>query len=268
MLLFTNSEQKYMTDQFITNSFSLIRKKKSLLFFSLSSTLLTWCLFLIALTPFLHLEIHAIETHKIALLTYFIFFIVLILFFSLRNLIHLFFSAGLIQCIMRYSEEKPISISNSLKITARLMIKLLYLNLIMTTVGPVVRFAETWITKWPNTYFAKKILHNLKWRTATTFVLPILVAKKVTPLHAIAYSAELIHKKHHDEKIRINTGMPLLLLRIASFLPMIIAIIIGIKNIVLIGVIISAVLFFTFSAINNTAMIIRICALYCAHADA
>jgi hypothetical protein len=94
-------------------------------------------------------------------------------------------------------------------------------------------------------------------------MLPILLAEKCSAPEAIKRSAALISAKWGvARRVSIKGSTMILWTRIASFLPAFIALLIGGKTILIVGSIITAVLFLSVSSINAAALIMAISALY------
>lgn len=257
------SGQPKASAQLSKASFTLLRQKKRLLLLSFAGTFISLVITVIALIPLFKMDIAAWKTGHVSANTYLIFFGILLLLFAIVNFVALFFTAAITDCALKHIQHQPYTLMSGLKAAVVSAGKIYHWQLIMTSVGPAIRLAEYWVDRWPHTDFAVNTLRNIKWVIATTFIVPILLAEKCSAPEAVKRSAALISAKWGTPTIfSISAGMIILGIRIMALLPLLIAILIGGKTVLIIGSIITVILFFGISTVNSTLFTLTISALY------
>lgn len=245
-------------------SMEIIQRNKKLLVFPVINSIFTLCLFLIAFIPLVKMEAAAWETNYVSGKTYLIFFVIIIGYFFVFHLANIAFNAALTICALKYLEKKPYTIAAGFKAIGKNALRIFYWEIIMTTIGPAIRLMEYWQDNWSSTSkIAKQYLSQLPFMTGTLFILPVLVAENLGPFRSIQRSSQLIVARWGSAAaFRNRISFKLGLMRALSLLPLLIALIIGGKIVMLASSLLSLFLFSSASALYSASQIILINALY------
>lgn len=245
------------------SSLLILRQHKKMLILSIANLIFNLPVFMIILAALFRIEATATATGHTTVQQYLLFFGLLLILFLVMNFVNLFFLTALTDCALRILQNQAEDFKNAFKTALRLSGKIFCWQIFMTTAGVVVRFAEYWIDAWETHSIKQTYLHNMKWVIATTFIIPTMINERCGIIDAVKKSAALIHDNWGSAEIlRIQPTAILFVFRLISFLPLIIALIIGKKTIVYIGSTITGILFFSISAINTALIFILIAALY------
>lgn len=245
-------------------SIAIIRSNKKLLVFPIINYILTISLLLIAMRSLVKIEAAAWQTRHVDTKTYLVFFSIIIAYFFLFHLINTLFTAALMQCALKHIEKKSYTLRTGFRTMFKNAIPLILWKIIMTTIGPVIRFIEYWEDDWSKTSkIATNLLSTLPWMSATIIIIPVLISENLGPIRSIKRSAQLIlehwgEKAYFQSRISFTLG----LIRILAFLPLIIALFIGGKIDLITASAISMILFLSVSIIHAASQIILISALY------
>lgn len=235
--------------QLAKQSLAVLKQKKSLILFPLLGTIVILAVFIAGLTPLFKIEKAAwINPHAISKMTVVLFYLIILILFFVAHLFTILFNAGLIACTVKHIKGEPYTISTGFKIMLfRFPILYLWTSL-MTTLGAYVRLVEYWSDRWPTSKMATDTLAGLPWLMATFLMTPILTIEPTHPWHAIKRSAQLFKNTWGMCGVsNISIGKITVPLRMISFLPLLIALFIGGKTLLIVGSIITAILFFGIS---------------------
>lgn len=245
-------------------SLAILKQKKSLIIFPLLSTIVILAVFIAGLTSLFKIEATAwVNPKAVSKATVIIFYLIFLALFFVVHLLTILFNAGLITCTTKQITGEPYTISSGFK-TVCFRFPMLYLwASLMTTFGGFVRIAEYWSDRWPASKMATDLLAGLPWLMATLLMTPIVAIEKINPWRAIKRSAHLF-KNTWGTSVVSNIGIEkiTLPLRVISFIPLIIAMIIGSKTLLIVCGIITAILFFSISTAALALQSTLISALY------
>lgn len=257
------TQHKKIGRRLAQKSLLIARQQKSLFILPILSNALVLLALFLVLQPIYKIEAQAWISRNVSPLQYVIFFGLLLLFFLAAHFLTIFFNAALMVCAARLMNNEAASLGFGIKLALKNAHALLAWVLIMTTFGIVIRFLEYWMDRWPKLEIATGLFSGLSWVIATLFVTPILVIEKSNPLFAIKHSGEIIQAQWGSPLIsKMGVGSITIGLRLLSLIPILIALIIGGKIIILIGSILTVVLFLTISVLHATANAMSTTALY------
>lgn len=236
----------------------VIRAHKKLLVWPSLSLLLTLLLLALLIVPALHLFQQASTQHNnlaaIAII------LLLLLFFFVVNFLVNFFNFALIDSIFSCYASKRVDLAASFRRAIKNLLRIALWNLINTTIGIVIRLLEGWSDKFSQFPWVQKYLHGLPFSIASYFVLPILVAQHLPPYQALAKSSQLIcNTWGNNPKPQMSLGWIFLPMRLVCILPLVWGYWVGH---VLIGAIITIVLWQLVSLISAVMYFSLACALY------
>ena len=260
---FSMSNQLNTGLEFSKKSFKILKQKKSLFVFPAISVILILSLFFLILHPLFKIEKIAWETNHITELQWIIFFGLLLGFFFVAHFITLFFNVAVISGITQIVNHGFAKLDVCFKTSCQHFLSLLRWTIILSTIGIVIRFLEDWWDRWPTLKCTNHYLSGLPWLIATFFVVPILITEQCNVITAIKRSALIVKEKWGTSLAsRMGIGFIIFVAWVISFIPLIVAIIIGGKTILLIGSVITSVLFLTISILNIATKIVTNTALY------
>lgn len=245
-------------------SLAILKQKKSLMIFPLLSTIVVLAVFIAGLTPLFKIEATAwVNPTAVSKTTVVIFYLILLALFFVAHFLTILFNAGLTTCIAKHIQGEPYKISAGFK-TLFFRFPLLYLwASLMTTLGGYVRVSEYWSDRWPTSKMAVDTLAGLPWLRATFLMTPVLAIEKINPWRAIKRSAQLFKNTWGTGVVpNLSIEKITLPLRILSFIPVLIALMIGNKILLTIGGIITAILFFSISTAASALQSTLTTALY------
>src|SRR3990167_25656 len=249
--------------QLTKQSFTIIKQRKSLLIFPAIATTLTLILLYFIFNPVIHIEVIAWTTNQISAIHFAIFICAILLFFAFSHLITQLFQAALTSCAIKHIQGETYSILFGFKMMCSHFTKIFYWNFIMTTFGIGVVKMQYWMDNWREKKFLDDLLSGLPWVIATTFVTPVLIKENLKTFAAIKKSAQLIKNTWDAPKfLRIKLGRTLSLIRIIAFIPLIIAIFVGIKKIILFASIFLIVVLICVHILHAALRVITVSALY------
>lgn len=245
------------------SSLAILRQHKKMLMLSITNVILNLAIFLVVLSALFRIEAATTAAGHATIQQYFLFFGLLLIMFLVMNFINLFFSTTLTDGALKILQNQSDDFKTVFKTAIRLSGKIFCWHILTTTAGVAVRFAENWIDGWETHPIKQTYLRNMKWVIATTLIIPVMINEQCGIIDATKKSAALIHDNWGTAKsLHIQPTAILFVCRLISFLPLIIALIIGGKTIVYIGSTITAILFFSISAVNTALIFILIAALY------
>lgn len=251
--------------QLIRQSTRLLLNRKSLLVFSVTAFLFMIALFFLTMLPIAKVEYLAWKTQQVTLQDYFFCLLLLFLFFFLAHLVSLLMNAGLIVCTLNQLRNRPFSILTGFKEAFAHFPEIFVWNLLMTTVGILIRALENTVDNWFRQKKVNDYLAGLTWLTATLFVLPLIAIENITAINAIKQSALLVKKQcaGHPFVYRgvVTTNIVLMLI---SFIPALIGLIIGGAIAVTTGSAITITCFSIITILFSASQTVLITALYAA----
>ena len=131
------------------------------------------------------------------------------------------------------------------------------------TAGVVIQFLEYWYDDWSKTAFAEKKLSGLFWRISCALVLPVMVFENSGPIQSIKRSAFLIHNTWGMVRTpRVGISAVIVPIQLLMLIPLLIALFIGGKTILIIGAIVTGILILISGMLSTTTQTILLGALY------
>jgi len=258
-----------MTDRFQTElqlskqSLAIIQQKKSLLIFPIAHVVINLLLLATVLAPLITLEKTAWEIGKISEKSYFIFFMIVLLYFAVTNLITLIFNAALSFCAIQHIQNKPYTIGGGLKTALSRVATLYCWKVLMVTFGAYVRFSEYWLDDWPTSSTATNVLCGVRWRIAVLFIVPVLIIENLGPWNAVKRSAQLLKNTWGTSLIyRARANMIVFIISLIALLPFFIGLFVGHETAITLGTSVSAVLLIIITVFHSATQIILVSALY------
>lgn len=249
--------------QLAKQSLVIIQENKKLLIFPAISSILTTAIFIFAIEPIYKLEDQAWRAKQVSHETIYIAFAAILIGFILINMILLTFNTAMTACVMKHIQKEPYRIRFAFKIMITHAWKLYCYKIVMTTAAPVIRFLEYWYDGWFETPFATKFLSRLNIMTGIILVLPVIVDENCGPIDAIKRSAFLIENNWGTNLIsRVGIAGAMIIIHILSLIPIIAAVLIGGKINLIIGGVLTMILFLTASTMNSATQIVLTSALY------
>ncbi|OGT43814.1 MAG: hypothetical protein A3F13_01530 [Gammaproteobacteria bacterium RIFCSPHIGHO2_12_FULL_40_19] len=250
--------------QLAKQSLAILKQKKSLILFPILSTVIVLAVFITGLTPLFKIEAIAwTNPSAVNKTTVVIFYFIFLALFFIAHLFTTLFNVGLTDCIIKHLKNEPYTIGAAFK---RMFFRFprIYLWVsLMTSFGVFVRIVEYWSDHWPSSKTATDTLAGLPWLVATFLVTPILTIENINPWRAIKRSAQLV-KNTWGAPITSNIaiGKITVPLKIIAFLPVLIMLLIGGKTKLLIGSIITSLLFFSIGTVASAIHCTLTSALY------
>ncbi|PIZ03496.1 MAG: hypothetical protein COY58_09005 [Gammaproteobacteria bacterium CG_4_10_14_0_8_um_filter_38_16] len=245
-------------------SIVIIRENKKLLIFPASSNILSVAILFVGLIPVYKMEVVVWEiTASANEKNILIAFAALLITFMLINWIALIFNAALTLCAIKHIQKENSPLRLGFQIMIKQALRLYFLKVIMTTAAPIIQLFEYWYDGWYETAFAIRFLSGLNVLTAIKLVLPVMVNENCKPIAAIKRSSLLIKNTWGTTVTpRIGITVIMLTIHILSLIPAIIAVIIGGKICIVIGAILSTILFLAASTLHSAIQVILTGALY------
>jgi len=246
-------------------SIAVLRANKGLILFPAIAAIASLGIFLLMIQPFWTMErnafaaFHAHQPIHQNPLAYLLF----IMYFFIANLIMTFANCALIASARDYYEGRPVSLKKGLALAWKHIFSIFLWTVMNSTIGIVVRIIEYWTEKWETIPIVLSLLAGISWLMATYFVIPVLVFEKTDPFSAIQRSSYLM-RETWGQSIATNFGvnLTLVLLRIASFIPILIGALTGHTNALLTGAIITVSLLLLISILNSAIVMLLKGVLY------
>lgn len=249
--------------QLAKQSLVIIKENKKLLIFPIISGILTLIIIYFGLKPSYEVEELTWKTGYVHTKPYLIAFGILLIAFILINLVTLTLDTALIACAMKHIQKENYRLSMGFKIMLKNTWKLYCYKLILTTVIPALQFLEYWYDNWLDTRFANYFLCGLNAMTGITLVLPVIANENCGPIQAIKRSASLIKNTWGINLIpRVGIAGAMAMIYFISLIPLIITILIGGKINIVIGGILTTILFLSTSIMNSATQVVLTSALY------
>lgn len=244
-------------------SLVIINQNKRLLLFPLVNTILLIGFLLLIFIPIEQIETLALKTGHLSAQQYIIFFTLLFGFFLGMHLINTFSSAALTAGALLYMETKSVSLLQYLKkifANAHLVLAWVFF---MSSIGILIRICESWITNWHEKPIADRLLNKLPWLMGSFLAIPVVIAERKNPMRALKKSATLmLDNWGFVTHSRISMGGTLVLIKIATFIPLLLGAYFGGKFNLYLGSIITTLLFFGINIVDSAVRIILTSALY------
>ena len=250
--------------QFIQRSMEIILNHKCFLILPLINLIINIGLFVLIFTPLVQFEKSLWEQNAHpGGKTIFIFCVIFLIYLTISSLISLLFHVAQSSYAIKHINNEPCTLRSCFIRALKNIKQIYYYKLLCDTFFPVIRLLEYWMDTWPNTKFATQTLSQLPFRVAMYLAIPILSNEKTPAFQALKRSAQLIKNTWGISlRPRMTMNATMIWLHVLSLIPILTAIIIGGKIILIIGTVISVILFFCVSTLYTTAHIILTSALY------
>lgn len=213
-------------------------------------------LILIPLTPYEHLHVLTKTQWQHFLGWYVVFLIVIFLIHLIAHI----FTAALMICAYDYFSQKNTGIATALNITLKRFWLIYLWTQYAGTVGIIIHLFQNYLKRF---HVIQQLLHNLFWKTAIYFVVPVIMIEKSGPIKTLKRSSSLINQTWGSPVLG-NFGFYswFLLLRLLATLPFLIGFFHGGRTNLIIGWFTTASLFMIISIIHSSTKTIMMTALY------
>lgn len=250
-------------------AFALLSQHKHWYLFPLLCDLCILTAFAVVAVPSARFEIQ-LWTNAIQLTVslYFIILLVVMIFFFLIHTIFLFFNTALTNCVLQYFYQQPSSFKVGIYAGCRNIWRSICWRTFTSSVFMIILQCEYWMDNWFETQFAKNVMQRLPWYLAFQLAIPAMIAEKIGAYAALKRSATLIRETWGKEgmplRSHLNAGvrLPMLLLRLGSLAPIVVAMLIGGDTVIIAGSALTVMLFSSTTVLYGATRTVITTAMY------